>query len=169
MSRKTLQKNLSYDDRRNLYYVATYNNGRRRTRTFPTYSAALTSLYPGISPSAEKNRPIPEPTATLAQWLDWWLAEDVAASRAESTSYGYRNIVRIHLLPNLGDIPLASLSPLQLQTYLSIKLGEGLSPNTVLKHYTLLHTSLRQAVRLGLLAEDPSRQVTPPKRAMSLS
>ncbi|MCF2617782.1 site-specific integrase [Oscillibacter valericigenes] len=77
--------------------------------------------------------------------------------------YGYQNIVRRHLLPALGDIPLKALTPLQIQTYLSIKLGEGLSANTVLKHYHLLRTALGQAVHLGLLEVNPSCKVTPPR------
>ena len=164
MSRKSLQKNLSYDDRRGLYYVTTHSGGKRQSKTYPTYAAALTALYPGVSPSGGWDSPFPEPSATLGQWLDWWLTEDVAPSRATSTAYGYRNIVRLHLLPILGDIPLAELTPLQLQTYLSMKLGEGLSPNTVLKHYNLLHTSLGQAAKMGLISVDPTRQVTPPRR-----
>lgn len=164
MSRKALQKNISYDDRRNLYYVTTVGNGRRKSRTYSTYDQALAALYPGVSQNNwPHERPIPEPSATFGQWLDWWLTEDVAASRAVSTSYGYRNIVRRHLLPTIGDIPLAGLSSFHLQTYLSMKLSEGLSPNTVLKHYNLLHTALHQAVRLGLLSGDPSRGVTPPR------
>lgn len=143
-------------------------SGLRQSRTYHTYRAALEALYPGLSRCAGTSRkPIPTPSATLGQWLDWWLTEDVTPSRAVSTAYGYRNIVRRHLLPVLGDMPLTELSPLLLQTYLSVKLGEGLSPNTVLKHYTLLHAALGQAVRLGLLPGDPSRSVTPPRLAPS--
>lgn len=168
MSRKTLQKNLSYDERRNLFYVTSQIGGQRHSRTYHTYDDALAALYPSVSRGGStEGRPLPEPTATLGQWLDWWLTEDVAPSRAASTAYGYRNIVRCHLLPVLGDVPLTELSPLLLQTYLSVKLGEGLSPNTVLKHFTLLHTALGQAVRLGLLPGDPSRSVTPPRLAPS--
>lgn len=164
MSRKTLQKNLSYDDRRDLFYVISQIGGQRHNRTYHTYDDTLAALYPGVSRGGStEGRPLPEPTATLGQWLDWWLTEDVAPSRAASTAYGYRNIVRRHLLPALGDIPLWKLSPLLFQTYLSMKLGEGLSPNTVLKHYNLLHTALRQAVRLRLLPKDPSQDVTPPR------
>ena len=164
MARKSLQKNLSYDEQRDLYYVTLQKSGLRQSRTYHTYRAALEALYPGLSRCAGTSRkPIPTPSATLGQWLDWWLTEDVTPSRAASTAYGYRNIVRRHLLPALGDIPLALLSPVQLQTYLSIKLGEGLSPNTVLKHYNLLHTALGQAVKLDLLSKDPSREVTPPR------
>ena len=166
MSRKTLQKNLSYDERRDLFYVTSKIGGRRHSRTYHTYNDALSALYPSIShDSNAKGKPLPEPNVTLGQWLDWWLTEDVAPSRADSTVYGYRNIVRRHLLPKLGDVPLTELSPLLLQTYLSIKLSEGLSSNTVLKHYTLLHTALGQAVKLGLMSVDPSRSVTPPRLA----
>lgn len=168
MARRALQKNLSYDDQRNIFYVTTNNGGRRQSRTYHTYTEALAALYPAISPSGETNgQPIPKSTDTLGQWLNWWLAEDVAPSRAVSTIYGYRNIIRLHLLPALGDIPLETLSPLLLQTYLSMKLGEGLSPNTVLKHYNLLHTALGQAVKLGLLPMNPSRGVTPPRLSPS--
>lgn len=168
MSRKTLQKNLSYDEQRNLFYVTSQISGQRHSRTYPTYDDALAALYPGVSHDISADgKTRPSPTATLGEWLDWWLTEDVAPSRAESTAYGYRNIVRHHLLPILGDVPLAELSPLLLQTYLSIKLGEGLSPNTVLKHYTLLHAALGQAVKLRLMPVDPSRQVTPPRREPS--
>ena len=43
--RKTLKRNLSYDDRNHLYYVSLYydgENGRRvrRTRTYPTMEQA---------------------------------------------------------------------------------------------------------------------------------
>lgn len=164
MSRKTLQKNLSYDDLRGLYYVTTHNGGKRKSKTYPAYNDALAALYSSASPvSGGSGCPLPEPSAALGQWLVWWLDEDVVPSRAESTVYGYRNIVYRHLLPALGDVPLRELSPLLLQTYLSMKLGQGLSPNTVLKHYNLLHTALRQAVRLGLLPGDPSQGVTPPR------
>ena len=151
---------MSYDDRRDLYYVSSTSGGRRHTKTFHQYEDALSALYPGLKTGTA---PAPTQDSTLGQWLVWWLAEEVTPSRAASTTYGYRNIVRHHVLPALGDIPLASLTPLHLQTYLSMKLGEGLSPNTVIKHYTLLYTALNKAVGLGLLSANPSLSVTPPR------
>lgn len=60
--RKTLKRNLSYDDRNHLYYVSLYydgENGRRvrRTRTYPTMEQAeqviaeyrRTQLFGGMS------------------------------------------------------------------------------------------------------------------------
>lgn len=159
MSRKALQTNLSYDDQRHLYYVTSYNGGYRHVKTFRRYEDAVAELrlsMPLCEAASAKG-------ITLGQWLDWWMSEDVASSRAASTIYGYRNIACRHIMPILGNIPLPSLTPLQIQVYLSMKLNEGLSPNTVIKHHALLHTALGQAVRLGLLDADPTRQATLPK------
>ena len=161
MSRKSLQKNLSYDDERRLYYVTLPGSGRRRhTKTFRSYEEALRMLNEG----AVSTSVCPGAFCSLGQWLDWWLREDVSASRAASTLYAYQNIVRTHILPALGTVPLRSLNPLTIQNYLSQKLTEGLSPNTVLKHYTLLFTVLRKAAALKLLPENPMEQVVPPRR-----
>lgn len=166
MPRKTLQKNLSYDDQRRLYYVTTYSGGQRHARTFRRYEDAIAALYPGTAPQGgprHKTSP-PGQTATLGQWLDWWLAEDVGPNRAVSTAYGYRNIARCHLIPALGGIPLQALTTLQIQVYLYQKLSEGLSPNTVARHYTMLHTALRRAAALALLEKNPMEKVVPPQK-----
>ena len=161
MSRKSLQKNLSYDDERRLYYVTLPGSGRRRhTKTFRSYEEALRMLNESVVSSSV----YPGAFCSLGQWLEWWLREDVSASRAASTLYAYQNIVRTHILPALGTVPLRSLNPLIIQNYLSQKLTEGLSPNTVLKHYTLLFTVLRKAAALKLLPENPMEQVVPPRR-----
>lgn len=166
MSRKTLQKNLSYDDQRHLYYVITYRGGRRHAQTFRRYEDAVAALYPGTAPqgAVQHKAPPPERTATLGQWLDWWLTEDVGPNRAASTAYGYRNIARCHLLPALGGVPLQALTALQIQVYLYQKLSEGLSPNTVARHYTMLHTALRRAAALTLLEKNPMEKVVPPEK-----
>ena len=84
MSRKSLQKNLSYDDARRLYYVTLPDSGRRRrTKTFRSYEEALRTLNEAtVSSSA-----CPGTFCSLGQWLEWWLRKDVSASRAASTLY----------------------------------------------------------------------------------
>ena len=92
------------------------------------------------------------------------LEEVVARDRAESTLYAYRNMARCHVLPALGRIPLAELTPLRIQGYLYEKMNQGLSPNTVIKHYVMLTTALGMAVRLEMLERSPMDRVTPPKK-----
>ena len=56
------------------------------------------------------------------------------------------------------------LTPLQIQNYLYEKMYQGLSPNTVIKHYVMLNTTLQLAVRLEIIARSPTERVMPPKK-----
>lgn len=175
MSRKTIQKNLAYDTERKLYYVTLYESPApgqpavRRVRTFPVYKDAVAALYlqqpaKSVKPSQEP-RPklkLPAKSCSLGEWLGWWLEEEVERTRAASTAYGYRNMIRGHILPAIGELSLEGLTSINLQTYLYSKENEGLCSNTVLKHFTLLKTALRRAVKLKLLTVNPMDEVTPP-------
>ena len=160
MSRKTIQKNLAYDTERRLYYAVLRKGGRRYTLTFRTKDEALEAL--AGRPSTIRR--MPSGDCTLGEWINFWLKEVVARDRAESTLYAYRNMARCHVLPALGKIRLSELTPLQIQNYLYEKMDQGLSPNTVLKHYVMLNTALRLAVRLEVLKRAPTDRVLPPKK-----
>ena len=160
MPRKTIQKNLAYDTERQLYYAVFRQDGRRYTRTYRTREEAQAAL----EGNSCADRRLPGKDCTLGEWLTFWLEEVVARDRAESTLYAYRNMARCHVLPALGRIPLAELTPLRIQGYLYEKMNQGLSPNTVIKHYVMLTTALGMAVRLEMLERSPMDRVTPPKK-----
>ena len=82
----------------------------------------------------------------------------------------YEEIVRCHLSPRLGHIPLSKLQPLHIQSYYSEALlsgrrrGKGgLSAQTVLHHHRVLREALQQAVKWLLLARNPADAVEPPR------
>lgn len=163
MARKSIQKNLSYDTERHLYYAVFRRDGRRQTRTYRTLAEAEAAL----EKRSEARQCLPGRNCTLGQWLTFWLEEVAARDRAVSTLYAYRNMARCHLLPALGDVPLRELTPYQIQNYLFERMEQGLAPNTVIKHYVLLTTALGLAVRLEVLDRSPLDRVTPPKRQES--
>jgi integrase len=107
---------------------------------------------------------------TLAEYLDRWLKEYVWSNLAPRTAEGYEHIVRRHLIPGLGDIPLTQLKPEHLQRYYSEKLSGGrcdrkggLSPKTVRHHHATLHDALENAMKWGLLSRNPVDAVNPPR------
>lgn len=115
-------------------------------------------------------RPVPAAPAapTLAEWLRRWLEREVAPCRAVTTLYGYTNIVERHLIPALGEVPLDRLDPTLLEGYYRrLARQKDLSPNTVRKHHTLLHTSLESACRQGLLAVNPAQRAAAPRPEQS--
>ena len=167
MSRKTITKNIAYDSQRNTFYVtlytpATAEQGRKRTtRCYPTLEQAKAALDRHTATRELGKDPL-ERNPTVGQWLHYWLEEMIRPSREATTVHGYRMIVRNHLGPELGHIPLRSLTGTQIQTYLNELQEGGLCANTVRKHYCLLHHALKQACRQGLVSSNAAEQATPP-------
>lgn len=169
MSRKRIENNISYDERKRLYYV-TFNygidvNGKRvkKTKTYDTHIAAAQALQ--IFEMKKARHEIVIPTElTVGMWLERWLTEVVEPNRARSTTYGYKNMIKNHIGPALGKIVLQELTPQQIQSYYLNMRGQGLSGNTVHKHHQLLFTALDCAVRQEVLSRNPARRVEAPAK-----
>ena len=103
------------------------------------------SPFPAGFPLEPAVPPLPCSRPSLEVWLRHWLQSEVTPHRAQTTLYCYTNIVEKHLIPTLGKVQLAKLTPELVQRYYQWLLtGQGLSPNTVRKHHVLLHTSLQK-------------------------
>ncbi|MCI8869277.1 MAG: site-specific integrase [Lawsonibacter sp.] len=169
MARKKVERNISYDDVRGLYYVCMdmgVDSAGKRIRQYRTYTT-LTSARAGLKQfiilqSQQKLQPRCE--QTLEQWLEYWLEHIVRPSRAETTTYAYERIVENHVAPRLGLLPLSKLTPQKVQEYyVSLARDEGLSANTIRRHHDLLSASLRSAVRHEKLRSSPMDRVEPPR------
>lgn len=103
---------------------------------------------------------MPETEVTVGQYLDaMWLPHCEKRVRAR-TFDGYKSICENHITPKIGDLPLSSLSPFQLDTWLDDIDG---SPQTRLHVYRCLATALNQAVKWRLVEHNPLLAVEPPK------
>jgi integrase len=98
---------------------------------------------------------------TLSQFLTTWL-ETVKPTVKSSTWRRYRDYMTLHVVPNLGRISLAKLTPQHIQTLYSRKLEEGLSPTTVHHLHTVLHHALDQALRWGMTPRNVTELVDAP-------
>ncbi|MDP2729553.1 MAG: tyrosine-type recombinase/integrase [Dehalococcoidales bacterium] len=107
---------------------------------------------------------------TVASYLEGWLKDYVWPSLSPRTAEGYESIVRCHLIPALGSVPLGQLKPEHLQHYYSEKLSGGrfndkgtLSQTTVSHHHTCIHRAFKMALKSGLISRNPADAVTPPR------
>ena len=166
MSRKTIMPNIAYDTQRRTYYVTMRARPRgggapeRAVRCYPTLEEAIQALdrfNSGRIPDQSGERSL-----TVGQWLSYWLEQVITPSRSASTIHGYHMIIRNHLAPALGGVPLDRLTTPQIQRYLNQKQESGLCGNTVRKHYGLLHNALEHARRQDLLSRNPAQWVFPP-------
>jgi integrase len=106
---------------------------------------------------------------TVGAYLGRWLRDYARTGVAPATFDRYEEIVRLHLNPTLGAVPLTRLRPGHILAALEHWRkpaevgGRALAPRTVLHHYRVLHEALQQAVRWQLLAINPVAAVSPPR------
>jgi integrase len=108
--------------------------------------------------AGSRDRPL-----TLAAFLDGWLADVVRLSVRPKTYVSYRSIVRLHLAPGLGEIPLTELRPGEVQAYLNAKAVSGLAPRTVAYHRNVLRQALGHAERTELIGRNVAKLALPPR------
>ena len=147
--RKKIAKNLYYDSDRKLYYVKFYYgiiNGKpqQEWKTYKTKNDATKALKL-FEINRDDGRSLDPSKQTLAEFLDYWLK--YKSTRCEYTTiYGYKNIINKYLIPHLGKMALKKIQPTHIITYMSDISAEGLSNNTIKKHYDLLKSVFKQAV-----------------------
>lgn len=164
MARQRIENNISYDDERKLYYVTfDYGNstGKRikKTQTFKTKREAKNALIE-FQALKLKNEAVPDLGTMFNDYVDYWLT-DVKSIRCQFTTiYGYKNIIENHLKPYFGKYKLISITPIIINKYIKLKLEDGLSNNTVKKHFNLLNDMFKNAIREEVLVKNPLDRVS---------
>lgn len=104
------------------------------------------------------------PQQKVGQFLTHWV-ENVHKQSVRSRTYErYEEIVRLHLVPEIGHHQIQKLTPQHLQALYKKKLDDGLSTTTVISFHNVLHKALETAVRWNLIARNPCDLVSPPRR-----
>ncbi|HXH05385.1 MAG TPA: site-specific integrase [Vicinamibacterales bacterium] len=109
--------------------------------------------------------PVPAAKLTLAQYLDRWLAGK--DNLRESTAKRYAELIRVHVKPAIGDVPLRRLRALDVQACYGRVVKVGRSATTALQLHRVLKQALAQAVKWGYLARNPVDGVQAPSKAPS--
>ncbi len=142
--------------------AVTLDGGKRRYFYGPTRQAVQDKLK-AARRAIDDGLPMPSDRQTVAQYLARWLEGTAKPSVRPSTYDRYRELMRIHVIPDtVGRLPLTKLSPQDLQG-LYAKLSQRLAPRTVGQVHRVLHKALADALRLGLLHRNVCDAVRPPK------
>jgi len=100
---------------------------------------------------------------TVAQFLNTWLVDKVRPSARPATSRGYESKIRVHIVPAIGGVKVARLTPQRLQLLFNEKLASGLSPRTIHHLRAILRAALADAVKWGLATRNAADLVDPPR------
>jgi len=135
--------------------------GRTRSEVAEKLARILDEIHQGIYTQPEK--------ITMGQWLNTWLAGKKRIRR--STWESYEMMIRLHIRPALGNVPLRKIQRPQLQRLLNhlyesgrVDGAGGLSARSVEITAVVLKASLKLAVRDGLLARNPADGLELPQK-----
>lgn len=129
--------------------------GKTRRAVAEKLKTLLRSQQQGIAVSSSDR-------LTVGAFLSRWI-EGAKANVRGSTFLRYEQLVRVHLMPRIGRIPLAKLAPSDLSAMYAEMVAEGLAPRTAGHAHRVLGRALRDAEVGGLVVRNVCRLVRPPR------
>ena len=121
-----------------------------------------------------------KPDMRFGDWIEYWYENHAKPRIRPTTQAGYEDRIRLHIVPEIGDIPLNKLTQNDLQQFygrlkksgrkaLVERYGEGLSDRMVRMCHTTCRTALQKAVQEGLIRSNPAVGCKlPPKKAREM-
>ena len=113
---------------------------------------------------------------TLGEFLDRWERDWAAINVGGKTLDRYKEMIRLHVRPHIGAVPIQKLQPVHLAEVYAKLLregriksrgenysGAGLSPRTVGHVHRVIHKALRIAVEWGVIQRNAAEVAKPPK------
>ena len=108
----------------------------------------------GVVPSVERYK--------LAEWLKLWLDDVIAHTTEQATFERYEEAVRLHIVPELGNIEISKITPRHVQELQSKLLRDGMAPKGVGMVHGVLNGAMKHALKMELILRNPVETVSPP-------
>ena len=120
------------------------------------------------------------PEMAFGDWLTYWYENHSKPKIRPTTQETYESRIRLHIIPEIGDIPLNKLTQNDLQQFygrlkqsgrkrFADKYGEGLSDRMVRMCHATCRSALEKAVQDGLIRVNPALGCKlPPKKAREM-
>lgn len=128
---------------------------RTRLEVSDALKKTLRDQQLGIAPTSDRQ--------TLDKFLTGWLENNIKPTNKQLTYRSYEWIVRTHLIPGLGRLPLSKITPQKLQSFVADRQAAGLSPATIRHINATLRAALSQAQKWGLVHQNSAKLVTLPR------
>lgn len=141
-----------------------WENGKRRRKSF--YGKTRREVAEKLGSAVQARRqglPVTNDRRKTGEYLAWWVDAVLPNAVRPSTEAGYAGIVRKHLVPTIGRIPLAKLAPHHVTSLMNERLERGYSPQTVKNIHACLRRALGQAVRWGLVPRNVAGLASAPR------
>lgn len=138
-------------------HVSRYFRGTKRQA-----QSALAKLVTEVEQQQVNAGGAPKLGELLDRWLDY-----ISPNRAAYTVDEYHRLIERTIKPALGTLRIDRLTPRQLDAFYRTLQEKGLSGSSIHQHHSILHASLRRAMKWGMIAAIPADRATAPRPARS--
>jgi len=136
-------------------------DGKRITRSFNTKEECRTWIR-DTHDQMRKGMTYDMSGVTLSEFLQPWIALH-KIRLSPKTAVRYEQIIRDHIVPQLGGIKLRDLRLGQIEAHCQALLSKGLSPRSARFAHMIIHRSLDDAVRKGYVSHNAAHGATLPR------
>lgn len=115
--------------------------------------------------AAEQNGQGIDPSrVTVAEFLERWERDWAGVNLSPKTVERYSELIRKHIIPHIGRLPVQKLRPVNLsELYSKLQRDSGLAPRTVGHVHRVLHRALGHALQWAVVSTNAASVVKPPK------
>lgn len=138
------------------------NRIRKKKRGFKRKKDAETAMIE-VMDEFNKNGKYNEPSKMLfGEYINSWF-DKKKKSVGEQTQILYESIIRVHIVPALGEVPLSKLTAFHIENFIDQLTKSGFAAETVRRIYSVINTSLNAAARLDLVVKNVAAKIEKPK------
>jgi len=137
------------DGRRRAYYGAT------RAEAAQKLQRALGTIANGLPLAGER--------LAVGPFLETWLSETATRKVRVKTLVRYQELVRLHIVPEIGRTSLTKLTPQHVESMMAQVAAKGVSPRTVAHCRAVLRNALNHAMRHSLVFRNVAALAAAPK------
>lgn len=139
------------------------NGKRKRKDLYGKTRKEVAEKLKIILRDVQQGTPVVDDRQTVEQFLQHWLDAIIVEKVRPKTLHSYREIARLHIIPDLGKKPLTKLTAQHVQSLLSQKRQSGLSARTVAYIRSVLVMALKQAMKWDLVTRNVAELVSAPR------
>src|SRR5579859_1536840 len=131
----------------------------RRISVYGKTAREVTREIRDIKSKDDAGQPIVRNEEKIGAFLETWLQNEIKRRRRAKTYASYAQMVRSHMLRELGAVKLTELTAKRVQVWLDAKEDSGLSARSVRYMRDILRSALSYAWRNEMVAENVAKKV----------
>ncbi|MCI2254816.1 site-specific integrase [Domibacillus sp. PGB-M46] len=134
---------------------------QKKKRGFKTKKEAEKALTALLNELNEGSYIEPSKQA-YSDYMYFWIGIK-AHEMSIQTLKAYQSYLKSHISPSLGQVPLSSLTPIHIQSFVGDLRSKELSESTIKRIYNVVNASLNAAAKTELIKKNPASTIEKPK------